>query len=472
MDWFLLFAVVKVVLCSFNLHVIGFRAAVDILKNTIATGGDIKPCIVALNQKSHEVLVDGTFLSDNFLKEYISSKEEAIILLCENPTTDFETIEIRGFNQFLLNDLQLHEDYFSIDSLPQIINFLIKAASKCDARETKRLASKLIDKLDSERLQQLNKLIEYTKKEVERPVELEIIENRIISSADDPEAIYGILNELTISGQILSIDAYTNLVKYFHLFDFRLNPDWFYPTLDALKDIFILLKSNLDFQTAAVDFILSEKVILLLPTDRVIDSFCLLLALSLREKEISAARLEAMDTQMIQHFKPYLQFVKEITKIFSCLHIIQSLNNDSNEANFRMALSAITNLKRMETTDPMLKQIITLEYDVIKSSITSFFRVYANEEGPLFLISWKTVCMLGLLCYDISEGQERRNNCTNIAAGIGYLLICHNKASCNYPTDIINDILPNIDHIVESTLVSIKIANIPINFARLAGIIK
>lgn len=462
--------VVKVVLCSLNPSIVSFNNLVTNLRTTIASGNDIKPCVSALNQKSTEILHDVAFLSENFLKEYISSKEEAVILLCENPTTEFKSIEVNLFNQFLLNDINLHESCFSIERIPYILNFLMKAASKCDAIESKRVSSNLIDKLDEEGLEKLNSLIANIINE--RPIEVEALENRITSSEHDPEAIYSILMELKRTDHVISVDAHINLVNSMHRFDFQLHPEWLSPSLEVLKGLLLMKRTQIDFQSAVIYFILSEKVLVSLPDDRVIDSFAILLALALREKEISAARIEAMSLEMIRHFRPYSNLVKDITKIFSCLRIIQSLDNDSTEASFRMAISAITNLRSMESTDPILHQIIKIDYDILKSAITRFFRIYTNESNPLFINSWKTVCMLGLLCYNLSEGNLRKNSSVNIATSIGYLLLFHNKASKNYLTELINDILPIIDEVIESTFINVKDVNIPMNFTRLAGTIQ
>lgn len=470
MNVFLLFFAVKVALCSINSVVVGLNELVGTLKTSITSGNDVKPCISAINQISNEILRDLALLSDNFLRGYVSFKEEAVILLCENLTTDFGSIEVHQFYQFLIHDINFLDALFSIDRIPQVIHFIIKAASKHDAKEATQVINILNRKLDSEGLQKLNKLIEYVRHE--KPTHVKAIENQIIENTHDPEAIYDILTELRRTGTLLSVDGYTNLVKCFLCFDFKLHPEWFYPTLEALKDIFILHKSNADLQMAVGDFILSEKVLLSLSTDRVIDSYCVILAVLSRVNAIPPATIDSMSPEMINHFHLYIGFAKDITKIFNCLHILLALNNESNEANFRMAISAINNLKKMQGSDPILKQVITIDYDIIKSTPKTFFRIYTDESNPLYSISMKTICLLGLLTYDLSEDQERKQSCLSIVAGIGSLLLLYDKDSKNYPTDLINEILPNMDDIIESTLYSIKNSKVSMDFDRLAGIIK
>ena len=138
-----------------------------------------------------------------------------------------------------------------------------------------------------------------------------------------------------------------------------------------------------------------------------------------------------------------------------------------------MAISAINNLKKIETTnDSIFKNIIKVDYDVFKSSISSFFRIFSDEDNPLFTTLWRILCMLGLLCYDLSEDQERQINCVDISSGIISLLYFHNRDSSIYPTDLINDILPNIDDIIESTLTSMNNGKIMLDMVKLYGIIK
>lgn len=155
-----------------------------------------------------------------------------------------------------------------------------------------------------------------------------------------------------------------------------------------------------------------------------------------------------MTEEMITHFHLYTRYLKETTKIFKCFIFLLSLNNGSTEADFRMAISAINNLKKMASSDPILKQIIKIDNDIIQSSAKNFYNLYTHEDSPLSTISWKTLCMLGLLSYDLSEGQQRKNSCLNILAGIGTLLFRFTRSSINYPADLINEILPKIDDII------------------------
>lgn len=411
------------------------------------------------------------------LKEYLRTKEEAIDLLLKNESTDYKTPEISLFNQFLLNDCKMHESLISNEKVLDYIQFFMKSASKSDVNEVRRMCHTLISRLDSEETLKLNSILENMNSEHKISTEQELLENRLfemVENESSPEFddVYKILIKISQEIENLSPQGFVNLGKCLEYFDLRTNPELLLPALEALRIIFDFNRNQIDFQKAVTDFIFSENVILALPKGVLVDSYAIILGLSLRECDVSGTKIDEMTDEMVDHFKPYSAFMKEIIKIFRCLNMVQKLKNESTEADLKIAFSALNNLKRMAKADANFRKIINFDYDILKSSVTSFYRIYAEESCPLFPLGWKVVSMIGLLCYELSEGLERKNSCTNIVAGIGYLLLFHEKWSPDYPTALIEDLLPNIDDIIGTTLNSIMEAKLPLNLTRLSGILK
>ena len=445
-----------------------FKHDLEDLKNRLETGEDIRSVLDSFNSDSRQFGKEIITPSVEALKEYVSIKEEAICLLFRNPSTDFKLRELEVFNKFLIEDITRYEFYFSQESLHYILAFLLKTATEANIKTVKHISTRIMQKLTPEQVIEFVNLNVFDTEESYVDVEEKINE---ISSLSDPEQICSLICQVSVDNIKISAKSYEILGEHLRFLDFEAHPDWLIPVLDALSDFFLKGVEFEKFTKYVCDLIFSEKVVSIISTLEVNDSYSLLLYFTTKDSEFFKEKLQLLTVEIQTALAPYANVLSTAAKIYRYILIISKLNAESNEGAFRLAISAINNLIKLKKENSFARKFIITEYKNIFELSLNLNAIYTVEIHPLNTLAWRVVGMIGYLCHDLSkEDKTFVTNCfANIISGFGHVLL---KQDLEFPDGFIEEFLPKIDMALDRTLNNIKKLKTSLRYQDLQAVIK
>lgn len=444
---------------SSKLSNFSFRKDLQDLKDALNKCEDIKPILGSFTRETRQVFMnDSINLNQEEVREYIAIKEEMICLLYNNDSIDFDSEEISIFNLFLFNELPKFESFFSQANLHIVLLFLLKASSIVILHQAKEIASGLAHKLTSNQMNEFLKfrLLDSTKSKSTSSTD---IEERIrkLSTTSDPEEIYSIIVESSKTNIDIKIIYYEKLAEYLHRLDFEAHPDWLVPILDALKTLFLKNIKSQKFIKFVCDFILSDKIINIMKNSSEFnESYTFLLYFAFSEPESFSTKFEPVLTIFELSSSPYAETMNIIFKLFQSIKFVVTLNNNSNENDFKVAIDSFGKLIKLKKENYYARQVLKADYKYFNSLIMNFTAISTSEKHPLFTLSLMVVGMIGYLGHDLLDDEKFAVGCyCNIVSGFGHYMLKHGVES-ELVSNFLEDFRPLMGIAMEGLLNRIK----------------
>lgn len=148
----------------------------------------------------------------------------------------------------------------------------------------------------------------------------------------------------------------------------------------------------------------------------------------------------------------YKTFAKKYSMVSLCLSHIKFLSEKSSESQFRLALSSSKKLLQLQRANDLDFPIITKFFDDLNEFVSSLTRVTNKHKNnhPGRLSCLHLIVYLSLVSIERLKGQTIPYwICCHIAYCVGHLLLPAVRKQFNYPTELVNDVMPLINTIFD-----------------------
>jgi hypothetical protein len=435
-------------LAASNLSNFNFRKGLNDLKLALNSNGNIAPILDDFNKETARFYSSETIrISVEIHREYISIKEEIICLLYNDYLTDFKLDEIDVFNSLLFVELKKFDIFFSLDTLHIVLSFLIKASSRRvhDHKKVKEFAAKLAVKLSPLQYQEfLKSLILDFKSSESSDIDSKIEE---ISNSFDQDQIFLIIREASNKiNENIQVKSYEILATKLEIIDFDVHPDWLVPIIKTLSILFSRNIESSMFSLLVGHFVFSEKIVNIMKNSSFNQSYALLLYFVLKNQEIIKLYAGYIFPQIRE--SPYaFTFGTSLALIQNIQIISSNLNDNSSEDDFKRVVDPFDTLILLKNSNrnQFAKQVLSADFDYISSFVSKIENILMNEKHPLNALGMKIVGIIGYLCHDLSESEEKISiSYSSIVSGYGTYLIKNEPNSCEHVNRFIHDFQPKI----------------------------
>lgn len=447
-----------------------FDAILDEFKRKLSVGEDITPLLERFNEETRAL---ETETSVSILKKSVAAKDEIIKLLMQSGSISFNTPAMQTFQDNLIKDLKSHDRLFSTENLESIVGFLVKASPSTEISEYVSVVSKMVRKLTPDQAVRLIQTREFTRL-TSNLAGSKSSDTMELSTQDDQLATYSLIMEIFNSNKPVDIAFLRSLMGKLMNLNMTEHPEWLEPILSTMKKAIFDLKHDRVICEHAINFIFQESVVSALPESKLLDSYAIIMHATRRAHfAIFTEKLNLIPSEMRGKLQGYHVLIEDISKLYKLIGFVTNLNGKSRELDFNLAFRALAELKQKSRSSGLAKEIVVLEYLNVQNSFSGVDDAFGNENHALHLNAWKLSFMVGALYFDLVDGQRKINTSSNIISGIGYVLqVASKNSSIEYPSDYVQQILPQIDELSEMSLNYIIDSKIPFTIQQLNAITK
>lgn len=458
---------------SSNLVRYNFQDNLNELRKCLNSGEDISSVINSFNIDSRGFYNEpDTEATMQIFRKFFKAKEEAIVLIMNNPNISLSTNEIRVFNDYLIQDFYRLEESFSSDNFGLVVYFLIKTFNR-DVNELQPVLVKVMKFLTLEQTVQVLSLrqakIDESRKLVNELIEL--IESMEFDESPDQQIIYSIISEEGFACESLKPKHLMIVLKLAIHLNFEDHPEWFDKIIDSIKNIVCKFKENCAILETVRNFALSDGFVKALPENELLDSYSMIIGQISRKVDM-IGKVNELPEYSKAKVKSYGTKIDQIAKVYKLLTFIMKLDVQSKELDFNLALRSLENLKIFTRENGMARDIVVLEYDIFRAVLKGLSGYFHLEGHALHLHAWRVSFLVGTLFYNIVHETKKLVACTDIITGLAYILARNGKDLPEYLTSYIEEILPNIDIMIDATLTHIRVYGVPISQYQLNALIK
>lgn len=407
-----------------------FDATLTEFKHAISSGEDFNPILNQLNMECQ------TATSEKSIKTHVAVTEEIIALLMKRSSTSIslKTPEIQKFKENLMRDITENGGLFSLDHFESVSDFLIET-SDGNLLEFMSLVTEMLPRMTPEQAKRTLKRLELAQTKLRMEI------------SQDKSAIYDHLMEIfDFESRSNDFCVLKPVMADLLLLDFAEHPEWLQPFMLKLMKAVNKLKEYPIVVQHLINFIMSDKVIDALPEDHLLDSYAIIMYSVSKAREYTE-KFNSISSESRGKLQIYHAKLEETAKIYKLINFVTNLTENSEDYEFELAQHALSSLKVKSRTSDLAKEIVILSNKDFEDTFKRLFKIFKYENKMIHLN-----ILFGLLYFDLAEGMERRNFGFNVISGIGLLLAQYDKDSPQYPSDYIQEILPNIDEMCEATL--------------------
>lgn len=467
----LLLFFVSICTASKQLSKYNFKNDLEALKNLLTLNEDIRPVLNSFNSDTHQLFTSPNAPSPRTIREYIAIKEEIICLLLNNSFTNFHFVELRPFNETLVEEILRYESYFKKENLHLVLIFLFKTSCGKNVEYARKIGTKLLINFNHE---QMNVFVDSGVLKLDgTETELDKRIKELSSSSSDPEEVFSIFTQIFNEKSKISCSLEESLADLLKILDLNLHPEWLIPILETLKYFYLNGTKSKIFTSCVTKFILSENVLHILRDMEINENYSFLIYFASKESQEFKDELESLSIEMRNEFCPYEYFLSLSNKVHKMFQWFRGLTDDSDEIAFKLAISGFTKILVLKYESEFIRNILKLEYDLIKKVMGNFSEVYNDSLHPLNHFAWKVAGCAGFLFHDVVENESSRNSCfTNIASGFGHALLKEDLTTFSKSIISMDHLYSIIGLAAEYTLKDIKEFMLPFKFSHLKAIIK
>lgn len=439
---------------------------------------DFPSTIEKMNVESSCFEVSKSVLEPEIIQQYVRVQEElASILYQQEALIDFNRKEMRDFVSHSLKSFEENSELYDEARLLDVFSIFIASPSSELAFRARKIFDDHLEKLNSQqRSEFLNRLIKHASTETTFVIP-KILRDDFVNS----ERCAAFLNDyfLAVFKDVKRKDYF----DYFHAFatnlllaaefDHTLRDStyelllsglrssvmnfeaiWHKKFLDALNLLFDRISGNSSFVNMIIDIMFSENVAFGCDSENYNGSMMSLFIKCARQNaEYFRFVLDASPPAVTDNLGIYLDHLKTATLAIFCFDNIRRLSPQSDEVQYKLALSSAKNLKKIYNVCPEAIFVIPGFFGTIKKVIANQIRLLRDYEHPFNNMSLQIMVNFSLIDFKVTQGDKRIFSAANMAFGLGHLLMKSEKFKepiSNDLSDLIEEVLPILDDVIES----------------------
>lgn len=451
---------------------------------------------VELNRKLDLMNVDSRYfeitksiLDDKTKDEYVKVQEQLAKILLHAPSPDFKDQKWFEFASHLITSLEQEPARFKPQALGEVFGFLFATGNPYNSSAIRNLLEDLTPTMIT--IPKM-KIYEYLIKYVSTD-SVFIIPPILSVKFLNAERVEAFINEYIEKLFVMISEGETVENRHFdiiamHLIAFSYTKDTSVPDsiyelllkgfkktiagfrtsilnelLDCLKRVLLKVEHNLALVEIIMDIMFDEHVVLLLERGKANKYFLnLIISAAKIHKAYYETAISNSEASVIEHLSEYSEYIRKFSVGLVCQHNLKMLSLDSDDGQFRLALSSAKNLRKIHRSCPAAIDLIPGLFQTHQSLLIRLKNIFfsiSHEHNCKFL---QIVAHMSLLDFDMSDENERDGVAGNMSHSIGTLI--NRSLSNGYdPKDLIEDVLPNLDIIIPNLLNVVKHVKRPMN---------
>ena len=472
-----------------------FLKAVEEISASLNDPAELNTKLDLMNIDSRYFEISKSILDDKTISEYVQVQEQLAKILLQALSPDFKDPKWFEFASHLITSLQQEPARFKPQALGEVFGFLFATGNPYNSSEIRSLLEDLTPTMITiPKMKIYGYLIKYVSTDsvfiippilsvkflAARRVEAfinEYIQKLFVKIAEDEITEYRhfdiiVMHLLAISFTIdlkVSDSIYELLLKGFKRTITEFRAPILNELLDCLKRVLLKVQHNLALVEIIMDIMFDEHVVMLLESDKANKYFLnLIISAAKIHKDYYETVMSNSKASVVVHLSEYSKYIKMFSVGLVCQHNLNMLSLDSNDGQFRLALSSAKNLRKIHRSCPAAIDLIPGLFETQQNLLLRLKNIFFNISHEHNCKLLQIVAHMSLLDFDMSDENDRYGVAGNMSHSIGSLI---NRSHSNGydPKEFIEDVLPNLDYIIPNLLIVVKNVKRPMSVLDLSA---